>query len=170
VLRLPARLGGNGALETLLARDVCRANDPGRCLFFKDWARSDTARGGANGFTALSLFESAAADDVRRCIVSVAPGRGVSLRGLGAVLDRAEGERRRQLHGVDDRVTDPATGRPCEKRTGYANADPWYDGRAHDYTIVDAPHSGTRLQADEIETIFLRFGGWEGPAEPMAPA
>jgi hypothetical protein len=26
-------------------------------------------------------------------------------------------------------------------------------------TIVDAPRSGTRLTADEIEAVFLEFGG-----------
>jgi hypothetical protein len=46
-------------------------------------------------------------------------------------------------------------------RPGYGNADPWYDGRAQGYTIVDAPRSGTMLTADEIESIFLLFGGYE---------
>jgi hypothetical protein len=60
--------------------------------------------------------------------------------------------------GADDRKTDPATGSRLLPRPGYDNADPWYDGRGHDYTIVDAPRSGTLLTADEIETIFLNFG------------
>jgi hypothetical protein len=52
-------------------------------------------------------------------------------------------------------------------RPGYANADPWYDGRAHGYTYVDAPRSGTLLTAEEIEAIFLRFGGSETEPQPL---
>ena len=96
---------------------------------------------------------------VRRCILSVVPDSGASLRGLGALLDEAEAERRKEVFGVDDRVTDPTTGAARPPRAGYANADPWYDGRAHGYSIVDAPRGGTMLSADEIEAIFLRFGG-----------
>jgi hypothetical protein len=167
-LLLPARAGGTAPAEALLVRDLNPPGDPDRCLFFKDWARGDAERcGGGEGFTALSVFEPERPGQVRRCILSVAPGRGVSPRGLGAALDRAESERRREIYGADDRVTDPATGAAKPPRAGYDNADPWYDGRDHDDTIVDAPRSGTLLRAEEIEAIFLRFGGWEGPAEPL---
>ena len=91
--------------------------------------------------------------------VIVVENAGASLRGLGSLLDQAESDRRRHLYGVDDRATDPATGAAKPPRPGYANSDPWYDGRAHGYTIVDAPRAGTLLTADEIEAIFLRFGG-----------
>ncbi len=87
------------------------------------------------------------------------PDSGATLSGLGEQLDAAESARRRGLHGVDDRVTDPATGQPKAVRPGYGNADPWYDGRGHGYTIVDAPREGTVLTAGEIEDVFLRFGG-----------
>jgi hypothetical protein len=59
---------------------------------------------------------------------------------------------------VDDRVVDPASGQPKTPRSGYDNADPWYDGRAHGHTIIDSPRSGTLLTADEVEAIFLEFG------------
>jgi hypothetical protein len=87
------------------------------------------------------------------------------LHGLGDVLDLAETERRRQIYGVDDRITDPVTGEAKPPRPGYSNADPWYDGRAHGYTIVDAPRAGTLLTAVEIESIFLRFGGCEASSD-----
>jgi hypothetical protein len=89
----------------------------------------------------------------------VTPDGGASLRGLAALLDEAESERRRQVCGDDDRVIEPATGAPRPPRAGYDNADPWYDGRAHGFTIVDSPRSGTHLTADEIQSIFLVFGG-----------
>jgi serine/threonine protein kinase len=159
-LRLPGQYGGKVTVEALLVRDVQNADDPERVLFFKDWARSDSRRAGnGRGFLALSVFMSEGAHQVRRCILSLVPDAGASLRGLGALLDQAESERRRQAYGVDDRATDPATGTAKPPRPGYANSDPWYDGRAHGYTIVDSPRGGTLLTAEEIETIFLRFGG-----------
>jgi hypothetical protein len=159
-LELPGQYGGTLGVEALLVRDVQNVDDPERCLFFKDWARSDAARAGnGHGFLALSVFQSEGALQARRCILSVTPDSGVTLRGLAQRLDRAEADRRRAIHGQDDRVIDPATGAPRTPRTGYDNADPWYDGRAHGYTIVDAPRGGTRLSADEIEKTLLEFGG-----------
>ena len=97
--------------------------------------------------------------DPRRCILSVTPDSGASLRGLGGLLDEAESDRRRQVYGEDDRVIDPATGSRKPPRAGYDNADPWYDGRAHGFTIVDSPRSGTMLTADEIEEAFCNSAG-----------
>ncbi len=158
-LRLPGQYGGKMLVEALLVRDVQNGDDPEHVLFFKDWARSDARRAGnGRGFIALSVFMSEGAQQVRRCILSLVPDAGASLRGLGSLLDQAESERRRQLYGVDDRVKDPATGAAKPARPGYANSDPWYDGRAHGFTIVDAPRAGTLLTADEIEGLFLRLG------------
>src|SRR5262249_4067506 len=136
---------------------------PERCMFFKDWARTDADHcPNGRGFIALCVFMSADARQVRRCILSVTPDSGASLRGLAALLDEAEGKRRQEIFGTDDRLLDPVTGAPRTPRPGYANADPWYDGRAHGHTIVDAPRSGTVLTAEEIEQIFLHFGGSSG--------
>ena len=159
-LSLPGQFGGRVELDTLLVRDVENLNDPDCCLFFKDWARSDRQRlPGGDGFLALSVFMTETPRDPRRCILSVTPDSGASLRGLAGLLDAAESERRRQIYGEDDRLIDPATGSRKPPRAGYDNADPWYDGRAHGFTIVDSPRSGTMLMADEIEEIFVKFGG-----------
>jgi hypothetical protein len=156
--------------ETLLVRDVQNLDDPQRCMYFKDWARSDGEHcPNRKGFIGLSVFMSEGPRSVRRCILSVTRDSGASLRGLGTLLDRAESERRAEVHGSDDRVTDPATGAARSPRPGYDNADPWYDGRAHGYTIVDAPRSGTLLTADEIEAIFVRFGDAATAPQPLAP-
>jgi serine/threonine protein kinase len=168
-LRLPGQLGGRVTVEGLLVRDVQNAGDPDRCVFFKDWARTDAARcPNGRGYVALSVFHTESHQQARRCILSVTPDSGASLQGLAALLDQEEAERRRSIFSVDDRVTDPTTGAAKPPRTGYTNADPWYDGRAHSYTIVDAPRAGTKLTADEIEALFLRFGGSEAAAEPLA--
>jgi serine/threonine protein kinase len=167
-LRLPGRFGGTVDVAALLARDVENADDPGRCAFFKDWARTDCARcPGGPGFVGLSVFLSEGPSQKRRCILSVTPDSGASLRGLAALLEEAETRRRTEVFGVDDRVADPVTGEPKPTRPGYGNADPWYDGRAHGYTIVDAPRSGTHLTADEIEGLFLKFGGCTTPPAPL---
>jgi serine/threonine protein kinase len=158
-LRFPGRAGGEVAVEGLIVRDVQNATDPKRVAFFKDWARGDVAHSrDAQGFAALSVFMPEEAGHKRRCILSVTPGCGASLAGLGKLLDEAEAARRVQLHGVDDRNADPVTGELLPPRPGYGNSDPWYDGRGHEYTIVDSPRSGTVLTADEIEKIFLDFG------------
>jgi hypothetical protein len=168
-LRLPGQFGGTEEVDALLVRDVQNPDDPQRVLFFKDWARTDrllaTER---RGFVALSVFMSRSIDGRSRCLLSVRPDDGVSLRGLGALLDQAESAWRTELYGVDDRLVDRDTGQPKPARAGYANSDPWYDGRAHGDTIVDSPRSGTVLKAEDIERILVQFGGRaEGEVVPL---
>jgi hypothetical protein len=161
VLRLPGRFGGWEEVEALFVRDAHHEGDPERCLFFRDWARSDARRcRNGKGFVALCLFQSERARQKRRCVISVAPDSKASLRGLGERLDAAESARRRAIHGEDDRVKDPVTGAARPPRPGYANADPWYDGRGHHFTIVDAPHSGTVVSA---------LKSWQGLREATGP-
>jgi hypothetical protein len=158
-LTLPGRYGGTIDVEALLARDVQNADDPDRCLFFKDWARGDVERSPIEGgFAALCVWATEAPRRPRRAIISVTPGCGASLKGLGERLEEAESTRRKAAFGDDDRLIDPASGVPKAPRPGYANADPWYDGRAHGHTIVDSPRSGTLLSADDVDAIFLEFG------------
>jgi hypothetical protein len=166
-LRLPGQLGGSAEVDALLVRDI-RAGGGEDTLFFKDWARTDAAQSPAGrGFVALCVFHSRAAGDRNRAIISVRPDGGVTLRGLAEALDRAEHEARVRQSGADDRLVDLATGAAKAPRPGYANADPWYDGRAHAYTIVDAPREGSVLSAGEIESVLVRFGRQEESA--MAP-
>jgi hypothetical protein len=164
VLQFPALLGGTVEAETLLARDVLNPADPERVVFFREWAVSDTEHTTkGQGFVGLSRYEPG------RAILCVSPSSSASLFGLGAKLDQAEAEERRRLHGVDDRQIDPVTKERKPPRRGYTNSDPWYDGRAHGYTIVDAPREGTVLTADRIEEIFLAFGRGTG-GEVLRPA
>jgi hypothetical protein len=167
-LRLPSQHGGTVVVDTLLVRAVVSKDEGDRCAFFRDWARIDDRHcPNGKGFVGLSVFVPEGAAKIRRHILSLTPDSGASLRGLGQLLEKAEAERRRQTYGVDDRVTDPISGQPRAPRPGYDNADPWYDGRAHHYTLVDAPRSGTLLRAEEIEDIILNFGGPESPPVPL---
>src|SRR5262249_2575101 len=131
VLTLPGRFGGREDGEALLIREVQNEGDAERCLFFKDWARTDARRSRrGKGFVALCVFMSEGGQQRRRCILSVTPDSRVSLRGLGARLERAEAERRRQLRGEDDRVREPVTGGLNPPRPREASAGTRYDRRA----------------------------------------
>ena len=135
-LSLPGQFGGRVDVDTLLVRDVQNPDDPERCSFFKDWARSDRNRSpNGVGFLGLSVFMSESPRHARRCILSVTPDSGASLRGLAGLLDRAETVRRRQEYGEDDRVTDPATGTPAtprrlrQRRSVVRRPRPWFHHR-----------------------------------------
>jgi hypothetical protein len=56
-LQFPGQFGGRVGVQALCVRDVQNAYDPERCVYFKDWARTD-GRGAGNGkgFEALSVF------------------------------------------------------------------------------------------------------------------
>ena len=110
-LSLPGQFGGRVEVDTLLVRDVQNADDPDRCIFFKDWARSDRDRSpDGEGFIALSVFVSESRHEGSP-LHSLRDGRQRrSLRGLGEVLDLAESKHRSDLFGADDRQVDPVTG------------------------------------------------------------
>jgi len=159
-LRLPSLFGGAAEVATLLVRDVQNADDPERVLFFKDWARSE--------FVGLCVYHLPSPGGSGRAILSVTPESGVCLRGLGSLLEKEESRKRIERDGVDDREIDPLTGQKKPERWPGSNADPWYDGRGHNYTIVDAPRSGTVLSADEVEGVFVRYGHREqADMEPL---
>jgi serine/threonine protein kinase len=167
-LRLPGKAAGTVEVEALLVRDVQGPDDPERCAFFRDWARVDSTNcPDGRGFVALAVFFPECSRQVRRCILSLKPDSGSTFAGLGAILEQAEAERRRQIFGVDDRIIDPTSGQPRPPRPGYDNADPWYDGRAHGSTYIDSPRSGTLLRAEEIEALLLRFGQGEETVQPI---
>lgn len=158
-LRLPGPFGGTRVVDSLVIRDVQREDDEAPTLFFKDWARTDRRRSpSGQGFVALSVSETRSADRRSRSIISVRPDAGVSLSGLANRLDALEHERRIRLAGYDDREFDAPGGARRPPRPGYPTADPWYDGRAHGYTIVDAPRSWSVLPVDDIERALIDYG------------
>lgn len=97
--------------------------------------------------------------DRKRYVISLDPnyvdeatGRRPLLQGLGAALERLECRRREALNlETRDRVP---------RWPGVTNADPWYDGRSHDWGIVDCPRDKSVLTLDEVlETLRGPF--WE---------
>lgn len=156
-LKLSGTLGGRREVSALFVRNVQNIDDPERVIHFKDWARDDITRGGPDGFVFLSVFSNDQSNGERgRCIISVQPDKRVSLRGLGVLLEQAECAKRHTLYGDDDRLHN-VKGEALPLRPGYMNPDPWYDGRGHNYSIVDSPRSKSVLTADEIESIIMAF-------------
>jgi hypothetical protein len=97
-----------------------------------------------------------------RVILSLDPtwtdehGVAPSLRGLGFALERRECEVR-AVHG-DERPPSPRwDDGTCN------NGDPWYDGRGHDFTIIDAPATCTHLEYDDVLAIACGGRFWHVP-------
>lgn len=83
-----------------------------------------------------------------------------TLRGLGYALEKAETAKRATL-GADALRDGPPRfpGGYCD------NGDPWYDGRGHGGTIVDAPACGTRLPYRDVLGTVVGTRFWEVPLE-----
>ncbi|MCF7793409.1 MAG: hypothetical protein K9N09_06640 [Candidatus Cloacimonetes bacterium] len=74
----------------------------------------------------------------------------VDLLGLGDALNRNEEQKFREAK------QNPLT-QKGPRFTEYPLSDPWYDGRAHQWTIVASPRNGTKLNLSEIEQIMHDF-------------
>lgn len=80
----------------------------------------------------------------KRTVISLKGDSYFTLEDIGDKLNNLEKQKREKLKIV---IEEP-------NREGYCIADPWYDGRAHNYTIIDAPRSGTLLDFNEILQSF----------------
>lgn len=139
-----ARINRNGRVEKVTGLWLSRPQS----LFFKHWARTDPQAPGALGYQFLAVDLSFCVEETEvfqgRFVISVDPESGADLNGLGEALERKESERRREL----DRP------RPLEPRRLPAdNADPWYFGQGHHFSIVDAPRAGTVLTPEEVREV-----------------
>jgi len=119
-------------------------------LLFKLWARTDPDAPGGRGFPLMAVDFSTPGKG--RFVISVPPEKGLHLRGLGEALEALESSRRTELGRP--RPTHP-------KRLPADNADPWYFGQGHGYTIVDAPSRGTVLSRDEVLGVLTRSSAAE---------
>jgi hypothetical protein len=89
----------------------------------------------------------------RRTVVSVPPESGLTLKGLGLHLEQLE-------HGARSPAAQRDSDPPRYQRTDdsgtvhvdplFSSSDPWYDGRGHNFTIVDAPRNGSALSLDRV--------------------
>ena len=83
-------------------------------------------------------------------------GRKPTLLGLGAALERLESAARK---GTGKERTGP----PRWNDGSCDNEDPWFDGRGHDYTIVDSPRSGTYLSRKDVYDLVSGGAFWHVP-------
>ncbi len=155
-LQIPMVIGGTRQVNGLFIRNVQSLKDPERVMFFKDWARADYERNPTEGgFSFICVIEEDVINGNARCWISVRPNEGIELRGLGETLELREVEKRIQKNGEDRRWYYHSDENRREVRKGFNNPDPWYDGRGHDYTIIETPNDGTVLTADEIESLVI---------------
>ena len=145
-----------------------------RCTLFKEMARADRERSPmGHGFQALVVARPLsgiprnailASRSPVRYRISVDPLAGVNLRGLGAALESAEKARDREDRGL--RVPERRSLADGEGRFGLGVPSPWYDGRGHEYTIIDSPsfyyggqaYCGSALRAHEVLDIVWKHG------------
>ena len=151
--RLPIRNGGGSvAVPTFIA------TAPPESRLNKYWVR-------ASGYPFfICPYATDVDEDGRygRVVLSLDPvwevdGQLPSLRALGFALEQREVEVRNAAGG-DERPPSP------RRSDGTCNnSDPWYDGRGHDFTIVDAPASSTHLAYDEVIDIACSGRFWHVP-------
>ena len=101
-----------------------------------------------------------------RVVLSLDPtwkhdGRRPTLRGLGYALELEE----TRLRSASNKDADQRTGEPRYPDGACDNADPWYDGRDHEWTIVDTPRVGTVIPYADIQRIATTSPFWETPLE-----
>jgi hypothetical protein len=144
-VELPAADGGAS-----IRLDAFIAARPTASVLNKYWVRAD-------GFP---FFICPLKEPQGRVILSLDPtwkdpsGRPPTLRGLGFRLEQAEAAARARDPSLDRGMPPRHTDGSCD------NADPWYDGRGHGHTIVDAPRAGSVLPfADVCKLATSRF--WE---------
>ncbi|MEM9069600.1 MAG: hypothetical protein AAGE52_13895 [Myxococcota bacterium] len=148
--------GANGGMEV----PAFVATRPPTSKLNKYWVR-------ASGYPFFVCPYATASDTegrFGRVILSLDPtwtddeGQTPSLRGLGFALERRECEVRAEEEGGDQRSPTPRwDDGTC------SNADPWYDGRGHAFTIVDAPSSTTHLSYADVLAIARSGSFWHVP-------
>ncbi len=105
----------------------------------------------------------------RRVAVSISPEdcRSFSLKGLGLALDRANNNAT-----SNPLVYKPENARWRRKMSNgeiepdplISTADPWYDGRDHDFSIVDAPNDVPNRHLTVQQIIDILKGDWHSCA------
>lgn len=138
-------------------------NNP-KSFLFKEFLRADKQRSRlGQGFT-LSLVHRPVGG-AQQHIISVDPVRGVTLEGLGGLLEAREKEAEREPGRLRRNRLGKHEDRPPSSpgRHHYHVKDPWYDGRGHAFTIIDNPGCGSVLSAEEVNEAFWAYAnpGWK---------
>jgi hypothetical protein len=159
----PTEVPGKDVAKWSLADGVF-LDDPSSALF-KEMARSDIERSPSKlGFPLLVVsrpVDGPSRQEMWRHIISTDPLSGLTVEGLGALLEEAE-KSVEAANGVPlrpgRRRLDAGAG-----RHGYDVAEPWYDGRGHNFTIVDCPgyeEHGRRTCASAVDPTTVLETVW----------
>ncbi len=123
--------------------DAIYIDNPASKLF-KELARGDTTNSPLKQGYSLMVVKFSVNNNYDRnlfkYIISTDPLTGLYLKGLGKALEEAEQikEDKLALEPLEGRErVDEGTG-----RHGYNVESPWYDGRSHDFTIINCPGIG----------------------------
>jgi hypothetical protein len=120
---------------------ACVFRKPPKCTLHKYWVR-ETIKPGV-----LVVPFSNQEGKITRTIISVDPHSEYVLPCLGFELEKAETEERMKI-GLR------RSGKPRYEKEYSDNDDPWYDGRGHNFTIIDSPRCGSVLRFDEVIRIM----------------
>ncbi|MBN1327442.1 MAG: hypothetical protein JW996_05795, partial [Candidatus Cloacimonetes bacterium] len=127
------------------------------CSLFKLLLRKgiDTAETKLSRYIfSLVIFSASEYQENDSIILSVdpdlTPDEQVDLLGLGEALNQREVEKFREVN--ENPLTEKGP-----RFTEYPLSDPWYDGRAHQWTIVASPRGGTRMKLAEIGETMHNF-------------
>ena len=107
-----------------------------------------------------------------RYVLSTNPATHFHLQGLGKMLEQREQDFENQQE-EDPLLSGRERVGLGEGRHGYNVASPWYDGRGHNFTIIDCPGVvveeqtiyASALSATEIQATIQAYGDLFSPAE-----
>ncbi len=137
---------------------------------FKELARTDREHSSLRrGFSLLvvswSLSVPGIATRLYRHTISTDPQTGAHLQGLGKRLETKE-QQHEQRDGGGTLLEGRQRVLPGTGRHGYNVISPWYDGRGHNFTIVDSPsvvidgvsRLVSRLSPSEVLKVVKDYG------------
>lgn len=142
------------------------------CRLHKHWAKKDKQNSPSkNGFvltfipiednhSKFHFFPNGEPIKTNRVIISVTQESGVCLYGLGEALEKAELKIEEELIIKRNMNVDEWRSRQDVRynEEWCINIDPWYDGRHHNYTIVDSPSDHNSLMCiEQIAEITKNF-------------
>jgi len=146
-------LNGFDLVEVIISRNA-------KSFLWKYWVRGDrknTIYG--NGFTLTCLHST----EINKAIISTDPTKAYDLKGLGLYIDKLEiGKLLEKGCPIDEIISGLNEQKNSGPRPGFHRNDPWYDGRkTHNFTIIDAPRSGSLLSPEIIDEAIFAFHLWQ---------
>jgi len=119
-------------------------NKPTQCKLHKYWAREKIVP----AILMIPFVTGNNEEKIDRVIISTDPISHYFLPQLGYMLEHKETEKR-------EKIGAQRIGYPRFEPEYCDNNDPWYDGRGHEFTIVDSPRVGSKLSYQEIQETVL---------------